>query len=224
MELAETKLLVASSRLTDDIFGGSIIFLTQYDPNIGAQGIILNGKTIGFTAMGEMDGMEPPSDIDHTDEDGNPSPYAKAQMEGFLEEVVDQADKAPLLLGGPCKTPMYMIHGHPDLHVSTKGEWLAPGLRFGTPQDMVSILENTNEGERKVLFFMGISGWHPGQLENEIEGGAWTVHESNNLAEAVWSEEKLRESLGLGDHCFPTPKMFTDRPTRPGEPGPHELN
>jgi putative AlgH/UPF0301 family transcriptional regulator len=216
MELKETKLLVASSRLTDTVFGGSIVFLTEYDPNIGAKGIILNGEKIGFTAMGDMTGLEPPSDIDHTDDDGNPSPYAKSQMEGFLEEVVDQSDKAPLLLGGPCQTPMYMIHGHPDLHVSTKGECLAPGLRFGTPEDMVSILENTKDGERRVLFFMGIAGWFPGQLEGEVETGAWTVHENPaNLAEVVWNEDELRKSLG--GHR----KLFTGRP---GKPGQHEWN
>lgn len=192
------KLLVATSKLNDPMFSDSIIFITEYG-EIGAQGIIINGRNIGFAVVGDT---ELPTDLDHTDEDGNLSEYAKSQMNDFMGEVMQNEDITPISFGGPCQTPIYVIHGHPDLHVSPNSKELLPGVLFALPNDVDSVLENTNEEERKLKFFMGVAGWSSGQLENELSLGAWTLHESTGLADVLWDASRLNEFVGRSSGGF----------------------
>ncbi len=194
MNLQAGKLLVATPRLADPIFGESIVFLTEYGEE-GAQGFILNGRTIGFVALRELSSLDLPSDLDHTDDEGNPSPYAQSQMEDFMNEVIDNADKGPIYCGGPCQTPLYVVHGHADLHVTDPRRELVPGVYFAMPPDMISIVENTND-DRKLKFFMGVAGWHSGQLEREIANGAWIVQDSQGLSDVFWTPDRSRELVG----------------------------
>jgi putative transcriptional regulator len=192
------KLLVATPRLSDPYFSGGIVFLTEYS-EAGAQGIIINGRTVGMVALGDMMEIgDLPSDMDHTDEDGNPSAYAQAQREEFLERVLEKSDKEPLHVGGPCQTPLYVIHGHPNLHVTDPKRELAPGILFALPPDVISVVENTKADERKLLFYMGVSGWYTGQLEREIQEGAWTVQDAHSLSDVIWTPDRLREFVGFG--------------------------
>jgi putative transcriptional regulator len=45
------------------------------------------------------------------------------------------------------------------------------GVHFCTDKDSIQQLVTDNEGPMK--FFVGYAGWAPGQLENELEEGAW---------------------------------------------------
>jgi putative transcriptional regulator len=71
--------------------------------------------------------------------------------------------------GGPCEGPLTVVHGEsaasqvkvlPDVHFTAERGQIESLLSFG--------------GE-KLKCFVNHSGWGPGQLEEELEGGSWLV-------------------------------------------------
>ncbi|MAE65959.1 MAG: hypothetical protein CMJ18_16935 [Phycisphaeraceae bacterium] len=74
-----------------------------------------------------------------------------------------------LFHGGPCDGPMMVLHRHESV-----GEIeMLPGIHFSAEQEHVAwLIEQDGDSSR---FFVGNSGWAPGQLEQELETGAWIV-------------------------------------------------
>lgn len=103
-------------------------------------------------------------------------PLEVTVQEGCGGEVDAQAFADTLLFqGGPCDGPLMCIHGHEggsevkvmrDVHFSASRERIEWVLRHGSPSD-------------RVRFFAGYSGWTVGQIEMEIQEGAWVVAEGD---------------------------------------------
>jgi putative transcriptional regulator len=87
----------------------------------------------------------------------------------------------PVFQGGPCPAPgLFMLHGHPDWvkdvvepdEDGPKRE-VAPGIFLGDG----SCLKRAHQVQAgETLHFRGYQGyacWAPGQLEAELQGGAW---------------------------------------------------
>ena len=71
--------------------------------------------------------------------------------------------------GGPCEALLMVVHTD-----ESNGETeIVPGLFFTTAKDSVEQLLENPMAEMK--FFVGYSGWGPGQLEGEFETGSWTL-------------------------------------------------
>ncbi|MSR32868.1 MAG: YqgE/AlgH family protein [Gemmataceae bacterium] len=85
----------------------------------------------------------------------------------------------PLYVGGPCKSEgILIIHNHRDWvdPGSIKERQVAPGLFIGDENSMQRATEaNEKKEEGRFRMVTGYSGWGPGQLENELNEGAWAI-------------------------------------------------
>lgn len=113
--------------------------------------------------------------------------------------------KAPLYYGGPV--------GHDTIHyVHSKGDVIKDsvpirdGLFWGGDYEELKFLIKTGVvTERDVKFFLGYSGWSPGQLGEEMEQGAWVLDDMDNNyllnipSSKLWktSLQNIRPSLAI---------------------------
>ncbi len=91
----------------------------------------------------------------------------KEACEQVLETTCDIED--PLHQGGPCEGPLMVLHTKPTA-VQLEPE-VVPGIHFTTDREKIEALLHDEEIAAK--YFVGYSGWGPGQLETEIESGSW---------------------------------------------------
>lgn len=90
-----------------------------------------------------------------------------------------------IFLGGPCEGPLVALHTDEFLLEIE----VMPGLYFAAGKQKLETLAAQQDG-KPVKFFAGYSGWSPGQLENEIARGSWSVMPAK--AEHVFAfEEEL---------------------------------
>jgi putative transcriptional regulator len=89
-----------------------------------------------------------------------------------------------LYQGGPCEGPLMVVHDDEE----ASEVQIMPGVHFSTGKDSIEHLVGQNTGNMK--FFVGYSGWSPGQLERELEDGGWLVVPAS--APAVFGEAEDR--------------------------------
>lgn len=98
-------------------------------------------------------------------------PDAMDGVEGF---------RAPLFIGGPVETDtLHFLHQLGNAIPGT--EEVAPGLYWGG--DFQVLKELIVKGEisiDEVRFFLGYSGWYPGQLKEEMNESSWITHQANS--------------------------------------------
>ncbi|NLS91851.1 MAG: YqgE/AlgH family protein [Planctomycetaceae bacterium] len=85
--------------------------------------------------------------------------------EDVEEEPCDS--EHPFHLGGPVSGPVMALHT--DANRSELE--IIPGLHFAARRDHIDYLVRRNEDPFRI--FVGHSGWGKGQLESEMEEGAW---------------------------------------------------
>ncbi len=144
----EGKLLIAMPNLADPNFWHTVVLVGVHTENDGAFGLVVNR----------------PLDID-------------------LKEILDElgaeveGDSFPQVLSGG---PVEPSHGFVLYESADIGDWDEAALRIdGTltvsgSTETLSRLAHGRTGSRYYLL-LGYSGWHPGQLEREIEENSWLV-------------------------------------------------
>lgn len=103
---------------------------------------------------------------------------------GQLIEGVKQDCNVPVFSGGPVGDDrMFYLHTLPDIF--DKSIEVSPGLYIGG--DYNQVLDYVNNGyptDGLLRFYVGYSGWEPGQLDEEIKGNVWAVtkpEEANSM-------------------------------------------
>jgi putative transcriptional regulator len=139
------KLLLASQKLADPNFHHTVILLVQHGDD-GALGLVLNRPL----ELSVKDACEDSLEI-------------SCRADGLL------------LHGGPCQGPLMALHTHENsLHFGQhERHQVLSGLYFSTDRDELEWLLQLDRP--RALFFLGYSGWGPGQLESELSEGAWMV-------------------------------------------------
>ncbi len=98
-------------------------------------------------------------------------------IETTIDQVWEQISELPCLCddplhqGGPCEGALMVLHADPSLSQLE----VVPGVHFTTEKEDVEQLAAGDNDERPVTFFVGYAGWSAGQLESEIEAGAWLI-------------------------------------------------
>jgi putative transcriptional regulator len=167
------QLLLASRRLTDPNFRQTIILMVQHNKD-GALGLVLNRPMEVTIREACEEGLE-----------------INCRADGVLHQ------------GGPCEGPLMAVHAHADAAVHFGAEdrcEVFDGLYFSTDQDELEWL--LRQENPKALFFLGYSGWSPGQLENELANGGWVVAPAtagivfNAVQSGQWGRLVSQASLG----------------------------
>ncbi len=147
--------------------------------------------------------------INHDDE-GAFGLVVNRKLEVSLEEVIpefadSEAGRLPIYQGGPVQ-PQYLFSIHSGLPDDIKSEHYSTPLEHVTFEPAFDVLVNylqndwanlPNESRPPVHLYAGYSGWGPGQIEAEMEQGAWIVRPA--AAKHIFSkapEEGWREALG----------------------------
>ncbi|HZL36935.1 MAG TPA: YqgE/AlgH family protein [Tepidisphaeraceae bacterium] len=153
--------------------------------------------------------------VQHNDE-GALGLILNRPLETTIQMVWDQvsesycASEAPLHQGGPCEGPLMVLHGDEALGQIP----VLPGVYFSTDKETVE--EIVSSREDNVRFFVGYSGWGGGQLEAEIESGAWLAAAAGEhvFAETqnLWDTLRRRIML-MTAYPWLKPEMIPDDPS-----------
>ncbi|HYO10616.1 MAG TPA: YqgE/AlgH family protein [Tepidisphaeraceae bacterium] len=113
-----------------------------------------------------------------------------------VRDLVEAAEEVsdPVHQGGPCEGPLIVLHGNP----AAGGEEVVEGVRFSMDKEDIQWLMAHNKGPIK--YFAGYSGWGAGQLDAEIDGGAWllTPATADHIFERHGDWSKLSTWMALG--------------------------
>lgn len=136
----------------------------------------------------------------------------------MLEDVIQTGTSEdldiPLFTGGPVgNDTLHVIHQLGD-HVPGS-KYISRHIYWGGDFEQIKFLiGNKNADLRDVKFFVGYSGWGPGQLEDEIKEKSWVILKgnedlifNNSIESKVW-EKALNQKGGKF-------KLYQKSPLRP---------
>ena len=111
------------------------------------------------------------------DENGSFGFVINKQSEVKIADALEEIESfdAPLFIGGPVqKDSLHFIHRTP--HLSEGGKKIVENVFWGGDFDELLFQINTKQvKESEIKFFLGYSGWSPGQLLDELEQRSWIV-------------------------------------------------
>jgi putative transcriptional regulator len=138
-------------------------------------------------------------------------------LETTVKEAWEQVSEegclieSPLHQGGPCEGPLMVVHAD-----AAAGQMeVIPGLYFTTDRETVERLVGENTAPMK--FFVGYSGWGPGQLENELERADWIVAPATDALvfappHDLW-DEIMRAAMRAASIVGLNPKVVPEDPS-----------
>jgi putative transcriptional regulator len=140
------QLLVATPKLEDPTFGRSVIFMVAHDDS-GSLGLIIN---------------EPVKDISF----GELFDLMRQSHKGL-------AGKLTVHFGGPVEPRVGSILHSRDVMLA-QHELPAGEVAFTNDLAMLTAIAE-GRGPARYIVTLGYAGWGPGQLETEMQQGAWLV-------------------------------------------------
>lgn len=127
------------------------------------------------------------------DDEGSMGLVLNKPLDVTLDKVIQQYDVKPyhLTCGGPVSPDkLFFIHTFENIPGAMK---IIPGLYFGGDFDIIrTLIDNNLPG--KIRFFIGYSGWSPGQLTSEIEQNSWLVFEASIDKILLFSNDEFWKS------------------------------
>jgi len=109
----------------------------------------------------------------HHNEDGAFGVVLNRPTESTIRELWEKVSEQPcssdqrVHLGGPVSGPLMAVHTDASLAEME----IIPGVYFAAQRDHLEKL--LQQEEHSLLLFVGHSGWGGGQLETELQQGAW---------------------------------------------------
>lgn len=168
------QLLVARDELRDPRFVRSVIYIVHHGTT-GAMGLIIN-RPIGDAPLSEL--------LEQAGSDG-------AGVKGRIR--VHYGGPVESRQGFVLHTADYIIQGTEVVH---------NGFAVTARSEILRAI-GTGAGPRKSLFALGYAGWAPGQLEAEIQSGAWEIVPADTAlvfddnAETKWERAMARRTIYL---------------------------
>jgi putative transcriptional regulator len=168
------QLLVATEQIGDPRFAGTVVYMLRHD-GTGAMGLVVN---------------RPLAEV----------PVARL-LDQFGLDSRGMIGQIRVHYGGPVQRDRGFVLHTADF--SGDGtEAVRDGIAFTSHPGVVAAI-GRGAGPRRALFAAGYSGWAAGQLEREIDGGAWfTALADEDLLfdrdhESKWERAKARRRLQL---------------------------
>ncbi len=141
-------LVIAMPQLADPNFQRAVVLLLRSN-DAGAFGLVIN----------------------------RPSDLSLRELCQDQELAYNGPERLHLMIGGPVEIESHLLVLHGDEPVfdsASESEILvAPGVYLVTAREGLERL--AEKGTGRLRCFAGYAGWGPGQLEGEIEEGAWVV-------------------------------------------------
>jgi putative transcriptional regulator len=161
------QLLVAAPRMSDPRFVHTVIYVAQHGPT-GAMGVVVN------------------------------RPVAEVPLARLLESLGIEGHGASAIIrvhyGGPVDPARGLVIHSTD-YVGD-GTLIVEGDIALTQDPEVLRAMAAGKGPRQSLFALGYAGWAPGQLEAEIEAGAWiTIAADEALVFGPDDDEKWQRAI-----------------------------
>lgn len=159
--------LVSTTLIQEDCFRHTVVFIANHDKS-GAMGLIVNKQLKNAPTAEILKGLSIESDI---------------------EKGVD----LPLYFGGPVEnTRGFVIHS--DEYKVNNTVSYPNGISITSEKQAVEDFIQ-GKGAKDMSLILGYSGWTPGQLEKEIESGAWiTVPASKEIIFGTDNDSKWQKA------------------------------
>jgi len=146
------RLLIAMPVMGDPRFERSVIYMCAHSAD-GAMGIMVN---------------RPAGSIDF------PELLVQLKIIPKADQIKlpENAESMKVLQGGPVDTSRGFVLHSGDFYIKDATLRIADGI---CPTATVDILKAIAKGAgpKHAILALGYAGWHPGQLENEIQGNGW---------------------------------------------------
>ncbi|MCS6818997.1 MAG: YqgE/AlgH family protein [Chitinophagales bacterium] len=138
---------------------------------------------------------------EHDNENGTLGLILNRPLKVRLNELVSSlpAFEGNVFLGGPVATDtMQFLHKLGEkIEGSVK---ITDGIYWGGNFEQIKILiQNRNIHPGQIAFYVGYSGWGPGQLQRELEENSWIISDARaeyvfNYSDQIW--KNILKSMG----------------------------
>lgn len=144
------KFLVASPEMGDPRFAGTVIYLVEHSAE-GALGLVVN-RRVGIHPLAAL-----------FDSIGMPRDGEKL------------AEPVAVHWGGPVSTELVlMLHSNDFTAGSNATRKIADGIALSDGIDGLKALTRA-DWPKSLAVYAGYAGWRPGQIENEVAAGQWSL-------------------------------------------------
>jgi len=168
------QLLVATPEMRDPRFAETVIYVVKHDAD-GALGLVINRPL----AKGPIEDL----------------------LKGFGIESSDAKGEIIVHYGGPVSPRAGFVLHSDDVLIENSIK-VADGIAM-TPDPKLIEAIGHGKGPRQSLFLLGYAGWAPGQLEAELQAGAWFVVSGDEAlifgkdADPKWSRAMDKRKIPL---------------------------
>jgi putative transcriptional regulator len=146
VDLSAGELLVATPEMGDPRFAEAVIYIVKHNSE-GAMGLVINRPL----AKG------PVRDL----------------LKGFGIEDIDAKGEVIIHYGGPvAANALFVLHS--DEVMLDDSTPVKDGIAVTADAQLIEAMAQ-GKGPRQSLIIFGYAGWAPGQLEDELDAGAWFV-------------------------------------------------